>query len=237
MGIRFTCPAGHQLNVKSELAGKRGVCPQCGAKVQIPNAIPQPLQVGTVETEVEPPLAATEPEAAKPQGMAELIPAMDEAWYVRPPGGGQFGPANPVQFVQWLREGRVVPEAHVWRAGWPDWRRASEAAADLPAALPTLTPPAAELPSAEPLAGPPVIPAVVPDELPRIPRPAARRKRSAKRQFTVAILLLTVALILGAILIWVLQREPSATAQVPRMPAGIQSATMIVAVTSYQIRQ
>jgi hypothetical protein len=36
MGIRFSCPNGHRLNVKEFLAGKRGICPQCGAKFVIP---------------------------------------------------------------------------------------------------------------------------------------------------------------------------------------------------------
>ncbi|HEY5313958.1 MAG TPA: DUF4339 domain-containing protein [Pirellulales bacterium] len=37
MGIRFACPAcGHVLNVKSDLAGKRGICPKCQARVDIP---------------------------------------------------------------------------------------------------------------------------------------------------------------------------------------------------------
>jgi hypothetical protein len=36
MGIRFLCPNGHRLNVKSFLAGKRGICPHCNAKFEIP---------------------------------------------------------------------------------------------------------------------------------------------------------------------------------------------------------
>lgn len=36
MGIRFYCPNGHKLNVKSFLAGQRGICPKCGSKVDIP---------------------------------------------------------------------------------------------------------------------------------------------------------------------------------------------------------
>src|SRR5438045_9737443 len=36
MGIRFYCPQGHKLNVKSFLAGKKGICPHCNAKVDIP---------------------------------------------------------------------------------------------------------------------------------------------------------------------------------------------------------
>jgi hypothetical protein len=53
MGIRFNCPSGHKLNVKEFLAGKRGVCPQCGAKFIIPmpneaaeTEAPQPAGVG-----------------------------------------------------------------------------------------------------------------------------------------------------------------------------------------------
>jgi hypothetical protein len=47
MGIRFSCPNGHPLNVKDHLAGKRGICPSCGAKFVIPAAteappVPQP---------------------------------------------------------------------------------------------------------------------------------------------------------------------------------------------------
>ena len=36
MGIRFYCPRGHKLNVKAELAGKVGFCPECGQRVLIP---------------------------------------------------------------------------------------------------------------------------------------------------------------------------------------------------------
>lgn len=36
MGIRFYCPNGHKLNVKTFLAGQRGICPKCGSKVDIP---------------------------------------------------------------------------------------------------------------------------------------------------------------------------------------------------------
>ncbi len=52
MGIRFTCPNGHKLHVKAFLAGKRGVCPQCGAKITIPDAQePQSIEI-TAPTEV-----------------------------------------------------------------------------------------------------------------------------------------------------------------------------------------
>ena len=37
MGIRFYCPNGHKLNVKAFLAGKRGICPHCDARFDIPH--------------------------------------------------------------------------------------------------------------------------------------------------------------------------------------------------------
>jgi hypothetical protein len=42
MGIRFSCPNGHKLNVKTFLAGKRAICPDCGAKVIVPSLSEQP---------------------------------------------------------------------------------------------------------------------------------------------------------------------------------------------------
>jgi hypothetical protein len=62
MGIRFSCPNGHKLHVKTFLAGKRGVCPQCGAKILIPSEglagehvplnSPEIQRVGPVESSV-----------------------------------------------------------------------------------------------------------------------------------------------------------------------------------------
>ncbi|HWB09183.1 MAG TPA: GYF domain-containing protein [Pirellulales bacterium] len=57
MGIKFTCPAcGRPLNVKSELAGKRGRCPKCQAKIDIPAE-------GTAEAELPGPGTAASSEA------------------------------------------------------------------------------------------------------------------------------------------------------------------------------
>jgi hypothetical protein len=47
-------------------------------------------------------------------------------WYVRPPGGGQFGPAPGELLRSWMAEGRISADSLVWREGWPDWREAGE---------------------------------------------------------------------------------------------------------------
>jgi hypothetical protein len=144
MGIRFYCPNGHKLNVKDFLAGRKGICPTCGAKMQIPrhsirrrsrhgepksavevqadsatgskSASPPP---GTVEPPPMPAIAATSVLASDP-----LSNASDAVWYVRPPSGGQFGPANSETMRVWLSEGRVGSDTLVWREGWRDWRAA-----------------------------------------------------------------------------------------------------------------
>lgn len=45
MSIRVVCPNGHVLNVKENLAGKTGLCPQCKARVEVP----RPMKDGLSE--------------------------------------------------------------------------------------------------------------------------------------------------------------------------------------------
>lgn len=240
MGIKFNCPNGHKLNVKSFLAGKKGVCPHCGAKFRIPatpaeddhddgpaldvtvqpdpstpaggssptvaaaNASqpapnPSATPVGAMPVAGSPvgavtigsiPVGQAVPPGALPQAVipgapavATVRPATPAApvtgnvpagapvghpvavgapvygvvppqgpgapfdpiaenpaavWYVRPPSGGQYGPARGDIMRKWIAEGRVTGTSLVWREGWPDWRNAAEALPGLgaPAATP-----------------------------------------------------------------------------------------------------
>jgi hypothetical protein len=86
MGIRFYCPNGHKLNVKSFLAGKRGICPDCGAKVLIPvpdtgsgSADPEvPETPETPVAESETPTPSHEvPVSALPLASTGLIPGTE----------------------------------------------------------------------------------------------------------------------------------------------------------------
>lgn len=47
-------------------------------------------------------------------------------WFVRPPSGGQFGPARGEVMRKWLTEGRVTVDSLVWREDWADWQPATE---------------------------------------------------------------------------------------------------------------
>ncbi len=55
-----------------------------------------------------------------------LQDAPDVIWYVRPPTGGQYGPAGRDVMRAWLAEGRITPDCQVWREGWRDWKEAAE---------------------------------------------------------------------------------------------------------------
>ena len=193
MGIRFLCPNGHKLNVKSFLAGKRGICPHCGTRLRIPTEsqlpsrreqaagdgasagparnrsvlkLPKPMAaapqdsgiaISTLDplspsvhpevetaTDVHPAVAAesaadgsglglphittdpTPPAApASPSSAPDPISEAPQAvWYVRPPSGGQYGPAPGAIMRQWISEGRVSADSLVWREGWSDWQSA-----------------------------------------------------------------------------------------------------------------
>ena len=74
MGIRFLCPQGHKLNVKSFLAGKTGFCPHCKARVEIPlTSTRSSSKQAAAEEEVIPlaqPVAEPPAEVAVARGVA-----------------------------------------------------------------------------------------------------------------------------------------------------------------------
>jgi hypothetical protein len=132
--------------VKAELAGKRGICPECGVKFVVPSFSGERV----AETPAAPPSTTTPTrtpsgdaasgsiiiQTVPPSGIARTAapekaqaPAVAVAWYIRPAAGGQFGPASTEVFQQWIAEGRVMADCWVWRTGWADWKSGSEALA------------------------------------------------------------------------------------------------------------
>lgn len=196
MGIKFLCPNGHKLNVKSFLAGKKAICPKCGAKVMVPGqsaeaedpgegghvaspaaGVPPGLAdaafgAGTVPRTpassgagaflqpnlhpLQPGRPASEPATAMTDPIEEAPTAV---WYVRPPSGGQYGPAAGPTMRAWIQEGRVTANSLVWRDGWPEWRSAAATFPSLAAPQQQPWGPAAVAPGA---AAQPVAPAGVP---------------------------------------------------------------------------
>ncbi len=268
MGIRFFCPNGHKLNVKSFQAGQRGICPSCGAKVQIPEqstrpssrqanravaesdanpgavpqepalelAFPAPSSPSKSETPgsdsawaipvakpaeletraTEPVNAATsapeQPVSAAASSSGALAPgdplsqAPEMVWYVRPPAGGQYGPASGPIMRTWLAEGRVPPDALVWREGWEDWRSAWAIFSELRSGdknpLPAITAKTPPLPGAHTGSyhGP-------------------THRRSKRTNIGIIVLLAVAVIILLGVLFWVLTSGPELQTM-SRVPAG-----------------
>lgn len=109
-----------------------------------------PSTAKETETEADQPVSLPPPEEAAVQGAAEPdqregnppqsratdpsppAPAVDDpiaeapmaVWYVRPPSGGQYGPAQGDVMRRWIDEGRVSADTLVWREGWAEWQLA-----------------------------------------------------------------------------------------------------------------
>lgn len=172
MGIKFRCRGcDNKLHVKAYLAGKKGVCPHCGAKVRIPPAdegrgeesaaeessrrkstsaqtataanpasgTAAPVKTATKKERPANPSTEPAPEADDP-----IAAAPEAVWYVRPPSGGQYGPADGEIMRRWLDEGRISAESLVWREGWSDWRTGESAFPSLRRAAPNTGSPASE---------------------------------------------------------------------------------------------
>jgi hypothetical protein len=163
MGIKFLCPNGHKLHVKSFLMGKKAICPKCGSRVVVPNESTLPANYAepddfgsSVAQETSQSALALE---AAPSGSglaggpttkarASADPIAEDptaVWYVRPATGGQFGPASAEIMRAWLGEGRVGSSSLVWRAGWPEWRPAASVFPELQAASSPAPQPASAL--------------------------------------------------------------------------------------------
>ena len=69
MSIRVKCPNGHELKVKSSMAGKSGLCPFCRAVVQVP--VPKdPLEDSILDV-----LSTIKPVVSSAGEMSEATPA------------------------------------------------------------------------------------------------------------------------------------------------------------------
>ncbi len=78
MGIRFFCPSGHRLHVKTFLAGKKGICPECGVKLQVPSTSDPRAERGDSAGDQPQPVAVSDDAVStlttEPEGRATATP-------------------------------------------------------------------------------------------------------------------------------------------------------------------
>lgn len=134
-----------------------------------------------------------------PMGADPISQAPNSIWYVRPPSGGQYGPARGDIMRKWVSEGRVSGDSLVWREGFPEWKSAGQLFPSL-AGVGT---------AATPAAGPPPPPAET-AEVPKVARPtrklsAYEAKKNQGNGMAIAILVvlgvICVALVIGLALV------------------------------------
>ena len=163
--------------------------------VESQNTPQEITSAGTVSAETQP---------AQPQAILEAPAA---TWYVRPPAGGQYGPAPAEIFCEWLTENRVTRDSLVWRDGWPQWLVASDVFEDYfgPTVPQILAP---TTPSPTPNVPPAMNQSFAPEFIAPISlsdRALAARKRQRKKNYVIMIgILATIAVGLVVALVAVL---------------------------------
>ncbi len=96
MGIRFYCPNGHKLNVKEFQAGRRGICPFCGARILIPTQSTRPASKSGRRQDVALPANyALDPDEVD-DSSPEILPGEPPNLPGDPAGGKMLGPSTPV---------------------------------------------------------------------------------------------------------------------------------------------
>ena len=113
-------------NVAPQNVASQNVAPQnAGQQPVVDAAASVPANSATTGPAL--PMAVPLGQNQAPAAMPDPITANPDAiWYVRPPTGGQFGPASGDLMRKWMREDRVGAKAYVWQEGWPDWKNATE---------------------------------------------------------------------------------------------------------------
>lgn len=145
-------------------------------------------------------MRAAQPVAApQPMGVDPISQAPSAIWYVRPPSGGQYGPARGDIMRKWVAEGRVSGDSLVWREGFPEWKNAGQLFPSLAGVGTTATP----------AAGPPPPPTET-AEVPKVTRAvrklnAYEAKKSKGNGMAIAILVvlgvICVALVIGLVVV------------------------------------
>jgi hypothetical protein len=153
----------------------------------VPTALPTPVTPAPVVAQLADPIAE----------------APSAVWYVRPPSGGQYGPASGEIMRKWLGEGRVSADSLIWREGWPDWKSASSQFPQLGGGV------------AAPVASPGISPAMPPQ--PAMPGPSVNqsqpaapgrtypRKKSNSLAVVIVVLLTLMSIALLGVLVAVVQ--------------------------------
>lgn len=135
------------MNVKGELAKKRGVCPKCQGKFRIPENnqefslslddslanTPKRIDREVLQSSGEYSLPISEssvesnsPSIVQPERVELDKPEAEQLYFVRPPSGGEYGPATKETIELWISQKRITAETMVCLIGSSKWKKARE---------------------------------------------------------------------------------------------------------------
>ncbi|MDR2643730.1 MAG: DUF4339 domain-containing protein [Planctomycetaceae bacterium] len=147
MGIRFFCPNGHKLHVKSHLAGLKGYCPECGVELVVPLASTrksskeggEPINNTDAKTQSQnksnqnqnphPDIISMFGDSANESAVISQNPILQDQsidWYIyNAENGNQQGPLKGQAVQKLIQLRQIKPQFFVWREGLKDWVLAS----------------------------------------------------------------------------------------------------------------
>ncbi|MDR1485581.1 MAG: DUF4339 domain-containing protein [Planctomycetaceae bacterium] len=141
MGIRFFCPNGHKLHVKSQLAGLRGFCPECGIDLVVPmESTRRSSKEGggliinsdsktknNSNQNLQPNIFAMFNDSANNPnntGIAQnpLLQDQSVEWYIcNPEDGQQQGPLKSQAIQKLIQQRQIQSNFFIWYEGLTDW--------------------------------------------------------------------------------------------------------------------
>ena len=144
MGIVTQCPNGHRVKVKDELAGRKGICPECQARFRVPRggaaggdgpaagyprarvvSLDPAVAAGLPRAVAVTPAAAATVQAGRDEPKTPLHAALAErpeaTWSVAVPGGEASAAMSADAMQSLLGGGGLTGGELVWREGWADW--------------------------------------------------------------------------------------------------------------------
>ena len=159
-----------------------------------------PAEAKTGVPIASPTVAPAPPEVHQPPNPIDEDPSA--MWYVRPPSGGEYGPASGEIMKKWIDEGRVSSDSLVWREGWGDWQTAGPLFPQLGGAAPSAASGTPAAPAPPEMLGTPSFSGPGPDDS---PRPYTRRRGNNSLAVVMVVLLTLASLGLFGVLIAVIR--------------------------------
>lgn len=206
-------PTQTAIKPQPSVASAKGAKP---VEKPVTKPVSKPPAKSVAKQNVAPPSAppSAPPVNAKirPRAFAEAAGAR---WYVRPPSGGEYGPASEELLTVWIEEKRVTADSLLWREGQPQWLTADQLLPELyPADSDFYEEPNRRHTDSDSTIGFPEMPSTGPSiasepESAAKPSPAAllkaqRKQRQKRNQWLLIGVLSLISLLLLAGLVWVL---------------------------------